>query len=111
MCPHAGGVGLCELVQHLILFDYISVSASLNNRYSMCFEQILLFFMCTKINSSPETDVVIYTPSIYSCKSLYYFLLLSNIEICLYNKNQWVLGMLSFKRHHKITVNVVYKSM
>ncbi|CAL8398748.1 unnamed protein product, partial [Arctogadus glacialis] len=32
--PHAGGVGLCELVQHLILFDYISVSADLNNR--MC---------------------------------------------------------------------------
>ncbi|TSL34558.1 Mitochondrial enolase superfamily member 1 [Bagarius yarrelli] len=32
VCPHAGGVGLCELVQHLILFDYISVSASLENR-------------------------------------------------------------------------------
>lgn len=32
VCPHAGGVGLCELVQHLILFDYISVSASLDNR-------------------------------------------------------------------------------
>ncbi|MBN3307368.1 ENOF1 enolase, partial [Amia calva] len=34
VCPHAGGVGLCELVQHLILFDYISVSGSLENR--MC---------------------------------------------------------------------------
>ncbi|KAJ8277630.1 hypothetical protein GJAV_G00077810 [Gymnothorax javanicus] len=34
VCPHAGGVGLCEMVQHLILFDYISVSASLHNR--MC---------------------------------------------------------------------------
>uniref|UniRef100_A0A3B3BBB3 Enolase superfamily member 1 n=1 Tax=Oryzias melastigma TaxID=30732 RepID=A0A3B3BBB3_ORYME len=33
VCPHAGGVGLCELVQHLILFDYICVSASLSNRY------------------------------------------------------------------------------
>ncbi|KAM9827794.1 mitochondrial enolase superfamily member 1 [Neosynchiropus ocellatus] len=32
VCPHAGGVGLCELVQHLILFDYICVSASLSNR-------------------------------------------------------------------------------
>ncbi|PNI61346.1 ENOSF1 isoform 1 [Pan troglodytes] len=32
VCPHAGGVGLCELVQHLIIFDYISVSASLENR-------------------------------------------------------------------------------
>uniref|UniRef100_F7GYD6 Enolase superfamily member 1 n=1 Tax=Callithrix jacchus TaxID=9483 RepID=F7GYD6_CALJA len=34
VCPHAGGVGLCELVQHLIIFDYVSVSASLKNR--MC---------------------------------------------------------------------------
>ncbi|XP_048662434.1 mitochondrial enolase superfamily member 1 isoform X6 [Marmota marmota marmota] len=34
VCPHAGGVGLCELVQHLIIFDYISVSTSLKNR--MC---------------------------------------------------------------------------
>ncbi|XP_051796144.1 mitochondrial enolase superfamily member 1 isoform X2 [Acanthochromis polyacanthus] len=34
VCPHAGGVGLCELVQHLILFDYICVSADLSNR--MC---------------------------------------------------------------------------
>uniref|UniRef100_A0A8C2RRJ4 Enolase C-terminal domain-containing protein n=1 Tax=Capra hircus TaxID=9925 RepID=A0A8C2RRJ4_CAPHI len=34
VCPHAGGVGLCELVQHLIIFDFISVSASLQDR--MC---------------------------------------------------------------------------
>ncbi|XP_036761716.2 mitochondrial enolase superfamily member 1 isoform X4 [Manis pentadactyla] len=34
VCPHAGGVGLCELVQHLSIFDFISVSASLKNR--MC---------------------------------------------------------------------------
>ena len=32
VCPHAGGVGLCEYVQHLAIFDYISVSASLENR-------------------------------------------------------------------------------
>jgi L-fuconate dehydratase len=32
VCPHAGGVGLCEYVQHLALFDYISVSGSLENR-------------------------------------------------------------------------------
>ncbi|MER7394244.1 enolase C-terminal domain-like protein [Streptomyces sp. NPDC000151] len=32
VCPHAGGVGLCELVQHLSLFDYITVSGSLENR-------------------------------------------------------------------------------
>ena len=32
VCPHAGGVGLCEYVQHYSLFDYIAVSASLENR-------------------------------------------------------------------------------
>jgi L-fuconate dehydratase len=32
VCPHAGGVGLCELVQHLSLFDYVSVSTSLEDR-------------------------------------------------------------------------------
>jgi L-fuconate dehydratase len=32
VCPHAGGVGLCEYVQHIALFDYICVSASLENR-------------------------------------------------------------------------------
>jgi L-fuconate dehydratase len=32
VCPHAGGVGLCEYVQHLSLFDYIALSASLEHR-------------------------------------------------------------------------------
>jgi L-fuconate dehydratase len=32
VCPHAGGVGLCEYVQHLSMFDYIAVSASLEGR-------------------------------------------------------------------------------
>jgi L-fuconate dehydratase len=32
VCPHAGGVGLCEYVQHLALIDYICVSASLEHR-------------------------------------------------------------------------------
>ena len=32
VCPHAGGVGLCEYVQHLALFDFIAVSGSLENR-------------------------------------------------------------------------------
>ena len=32
ICPHAGGVGLCEYVQHLSIFDYIAVSASLEDR-------------------------------------------------------------------------------
>lgn len=28
VCPHAGGVGLCELVRHLSMFDYVAVSGS-----------------------------------------------------------------------------------
>ncbi|WP_046472135.1 enolase C-terminal domain-like protein [Allosalinactinospora lopnorensis] len=32
VCPHAGGVGLCELVQHLSIFDYVAVSGSLQDR-------------------------------------------------------------------------------
>lgn len=32
VCPHAGGVGLCEYVQHLSMFDYICVSGSLQDR-------------------------------------------------------------------------------
>jgi L-fuconate dehydratase len=32
VCPHAGGVGLCELVQHLSIFDYVAVSGRLDDR-------------------------------------------------------------------------------
>ncbi|MFW0754811.1 L-fuconate dehydratase [Pseudomonas sp. H11T01] len=32
VCPHGGGVGLCEYVQNISLFDYIAVSGSLQNR-------------------------------------------------------------------------------
>ncbi|WP_062467423.1 L-fuconate dehydratase [Demequina maris] len=32
VCPHAGGVGLCELVQHLSIFDFVCVSGSLEGR-------------------------------------------------------------------------------
>jgi L-fuconate dehydratase len=32
VCPHAGGVGLCELVQHLAMFDYVAVSAGWDDR-------------------------------------------------------------------------------
>jgi L-fuconate dehydratase len=31
VCPHAGGVGLCEYVQHISLFDYIAVAGSLQD--------------------------------------------------------------------------------
>ncbi|NUT32293.1 MAG: fuconate dehydratase [Hamadaea sp.] len=32
VCPHAGGVGLCELVRHLSFFDYVAVSGTLDGR-------------------------------------------------------------------------------
>lgn len=32
VCPHAGGVGLCEAVQHMSMFDYVAVSGSLEGR-------------------------------------------------------------------------------
>lgn len=32
VCPHAGGVGLCEYVQHLSMFDYVAVTGTMENR-------------------------------------------------------------------------------
>ena len=32
VCPHAGGVGLCEMVQHLSMFDYIAVTGTMERR-------------------------------------------------------------------------------
>jgi L-fuconate dehydratase len=32
VCPHAGGVGLCELTQHLSVLDHVAISADLEGR-------------------------------------------------------------------------------
>lgn len=32
VCPHAGGVGLCETVQHMSMFDFVAVSGSMEGR-------------------------------------------------------------------------------
>ncbi|WP_338118102.1 enolase C-terminal domain-like protein [Streptomyces coryli] len=32
VCPHAGGVGLCELVQHLSMFDYVALTGTTDQR-------------------------------------------------------------------------------
>jgi L-fuconate dehydratase len=37
VCPHAGGVGLCEIVQHLAFFDYAALSGTMSGR---CIEWI-----------------------------------------------------------------------
>jgi L-fuconate dehydratase len=33
VCPHAGGVGLCEIVQHLAMFDYVALSGTTQRRF------------------------------------------------------------------------------
>lgn len=33
VCPHAGGVGLCEIVQHFSMFDYVAVSADIDGHW------------------------------------------------------------------------------
>ena len=32
VCPHAGGVGLCEYVQHLSMFDFIAITGTMEGR-------------------------------------------------------------------------------
>jgi len=32
VCPHAGGVGLCEVVQHLAMYDFVAVSGTMRDR-------------------------------------------------------------------------------
>jgi L-fuconate dehydratase len=32
VCPHAGGVGLCEIVRHLSMFDFAAVSGTMRRR-------------------------------------------------------------------------------
>jgi L-fuconate dehydratase len=33
VCPHAGGVGLCEVVRHLAMFDFVAVSGTTEGRF------------------------------------------------------------------------------
>ena len=44
VCPHAGGVGLCELVQHLSMFDYVAVSGSVEDRVFEFVDHLLEHF-------------------------------------------------------------------
>jgi L-fuconate dehydratase len=46
VCPHAGGVGLCEYVQHLSLFDYICVGADLTDRVIEYVDHLHEHFLC-----------------------------------------------------------------
>lgn len=33
MCPHAGGVGLCEMVQHLQMWDFVALSGTSEGKW------------------------------------------------------------------------------
>ena len=45
VCPHAGGVGLCEYVIHLSLFDYLCVSGTKEGRMTEYAEHLHQHFM------------------------------------------------------------------
>ncbi|MCA9148587.1 MAG: L-fuconate dehydratase [Planctomycetales bacterium] len=45
VCPHGGGVGLCEHIVHLSLFDYIAVSGSLQDRWTEYVDHLHEHFM------------------------------------------------------------------
>ncbi|MBS1882054.1 MAG: fuconate dehydratase [Actinobacteria bacterium] len=45
VCPHAGGVGLCELVQHLSAFDFVAVSGSRDGRVIEYVDQLSEHFV------------------------------------------------------------------
>ena len=54
VCPHAGGVGLCELVQHLSIFDFVCVSGTLENRVTEFVDHLHEHFVdpCVVTNGS-----------------------------------------------------------
>src|SRR5919202_259590 len=49
VCPHAGGVGLCEYVQHLSLFDYVAVAADLTDRVIEYVDHLHEHFVCPAV--------------------------------------------------------------
>jgi L-alanine-DL-glutamate epimerase-like enolase superfamily enzyme len=72
VCPHAGGVGLCELVQHLAVFDYVAVSGSLDGRVTEYVDHLHEHFVepCVVRNGSyvlpvaPGYSAEMYTESV-----------------------------------------------
>jgi L-fuconate dehydratase len=46
VCPHAGGVGLCELVQHLSMFDLVAVSGTDTDRVIEYVDHLHEHFLC-----------------------------------------------------------------
>lgn len=65
VCPHAGGVGLCEYVQHYSIFDYLAVSGELEGRVTEFVDHLHEHFLdpCVvrdgryQIPSAPGTSI------------------------------------------------------
>jgi L-fuconate dehydratase len=72
VCPHAGGVGLCEHVQHLSIFDYVCVSGSLERRVIEYVDHLHEHFVdpcvvtngCYQLPTRPGYSTAIHTASI-----------------------------------------------
>ncbi|MEU8518904.1 L-fuconate dehydratase [Streptomyces sp. NBC_01216] len=52
VCPHAGGVGLCELVQHLSMFDYVALSGTTEDRVIEFVDHLHQHFLTPVVISS-----------------------------------------------------------
>lgn len=79
VCPHAGGVGLCEMVQHLQMWDYASVSGTMEGRLIEYVDQQHEHFYdpCVVENArylAPKVIVLlVYPPEIIPCPIWLYF--------------------------------------
>lgn len=64
VCPHAGGVGLCEMVQHLQYFDYVSVSGTMQGRLVEYVDQQHEHFVdpCVVVNARymPQVKLILF---------------------------------------------------
>ncbi len=45
VCPHAGGTGLCELVQHLSMWDFVAVAGTCEGRVVEYIDQLAEHFV------------------------------------------------------------------
>lgn len=70
VCPHAGGVGLCEMVQHVSVLDYVAVSGSLENRVTEYVDHLHEHFTdpCLVADTGAGTGYVLPTSPGYSTR-------------------------------------------
>jgi L-fuconate dehydratase len=72
VCPHAGGVGLCEYAAHASIFDYVAVTGTLENRVIEYVDHLHEHFLdpcivqrgCYQVPLCPGTSITMKTASI-----------------------------------------------